>query len=158
MIADLRTNIRRLPLPASHAVTAKRDELDRLGTELWNSSTRLRRNEPAQSGRNKEEQGLSSSVICALRAYAFLLLDSAGSHSVKGQERKSCIRLMRTALKAAKVCILGQDLDNARRVLESAATYEDILANAGQHDDSDEGALAKRLRMEYYAVRTALVK
>jgi hypothetical protein len=138
-------------------VTAKRDELDRLGTELWNSSTRLRRDEPVQNGKNKEGKGRSSSVVCVLRAYAFLLLDSAGSHSVKGRECKPCIRLMKVALKAAKSCVLRQDLDNARRVLESAASYEDILANAGQHSDGDEGDIAKRLRLEYYAVRTALV-
>ena len=64
---------------------------------------------------------------------------------------------MKVALKAAKVCVLGQELDNARRVLENAASYEVVLANAGQHDDSDEGDVAKRLRLEYYAVRTALV-
>ncbi|KAJ4331225.1 sporulation-specific protein 22 [Didymella glomerata] len=156
LLADLQTNIRHLPLPASPAVTAKRDELDRLGTELWNSSTRLRRDEPVQNGKNKEGKGRSSSVVCVLRAYAFLLLDSAGSHSVKGRECKPCIRLMKVALKAAKSCVLRQDLDNARRVLESAASYEDILANAGQHNDGDEGDIAKRLRLEYYAVRTAL--
>ncbi|KAF3046826.1 hypothetical protein E8E11_007311 [Didymella keratinophila] len=156
LLADLQTHIRHLPLPASSAVTAKRDELDKLGTELWNLSTRLRRDEPAQNGKSKEDKSRASSTVCALRAYAFLLLDSAGGHSVKGLERKSCIRLVKVALKAAKVCVLGQDLDNARRVLESAASCEDALANARQDDDSDEGNVAKRLRLEYYALRTAL--
>lgn len=137
-------------------MTAKRDELDKLGTELWNSSIRLRRDEPAQNGKNKEGEGQASSIDCVLRTYAFLLLDSAGSHSVKGRERKPCIRLMKVALKAAKVCVLDKDMENARRVLESAASYEDVLAKAGQHD-SDESDVAKRLRLEYYAVRAALV-
>ncbi|KAL1652743.1 sporulation-specific protein 22 [Didymella pomorum] len=157
LLEDLRINIRHLPLTASPAVIAKRDELDRLGTELWNASTRLRRDEPAQNGNITEDKGRASSKICVLRAYAFLLLDSAGSHPAKGRGRSSCIRLMKVALKAAKVCLLGQELDYARRMLESAASYEGVLANAEQHDDSDEGHVAKRLRLEYYAVRTALV-
>ncbi|KAF3046085.1 hypothetical protein E8E12_010940 [Didymella heteroderae] len=158
LLADVQTHIRHLPLPASPAVTAKCEELDKLGTELWNLSTRLRRDEPAQNDKKKEDRHRPSSTDCALRAYAFLLLDSAGSHWMKGRERKSCIRLMRVALKAAKVCVLGQDLDNAVRVLGRAALYEDALANAGQRDDSDEGDVAKRLRLEYFTVRTALVR
>lgn len=136
---------------------AKRDELDKLGTELWNLSTRLRRDDPSQNGKTKEDKARSSSIVCILRAYAFLLLDSAGSQMVKGRERKSCIRLMKVALKAAKVCTLGQDLESATKVLERAATYEDILANEGQHDKSDDADAANRLRLEYFAVRTALV-
>ena len=64
---------------------------------------------------------------------------------------------MKVALKAAKVCILGQDLESATKVLQRAAVYEDILGKAGQHDDGDESDVAKRLCLEYFALRTALV-
>ncbi|KAF2629751.1 SPO22-domain-containing protein [Macroventuria anomochaeta] len=156
LVTDLQNHIRHLPLQASPAVTAKRDELDKLGTELWNLSTRLRRDEPAHDGNPKDGNARNSSIVCLLRAYAFLLLDSAGSQMVKGRERKSCIRLMKVALKAAKACILGKDLESATRVLERAATYEDILIGKGQHGDSDDAEIAKRLRLEYFAIRTVL--
>lgn len=142
-------------------MTAKRDELDKLGVELWNLSTRLRRDDPAQNGDNgKINKGKvrNSSTVCLLRVYAFLLLDSAGSQMVKGRERKSCIRLMKLALKAAKVSISGKELESATRVLERAAAYEDILTGEGHHHDSNDADIAKRLRLEYFAVRTVLVR
>lgn len=138
-------------------MTAKRDELDKLGTELWNLTTRLRREEPRHNGKSQENEGQDSSLVCVLRAYAFFVLESASSQSVKGRERKPCIRLMKVALKAAKICILGHEVESAQRVLQSAASYEDILVNTGQHDRSCEVEVAKRLRLEYFAVRTALV-
>lgn len=96
--------------------------------------------------------------MCVLRAYSFLLLDSAGSQAVKDRQRKSCIRLMKVALKAAKVCISVNELDNATRVLERAATYEDVLNSEGQDEGAKEANAAKRLCLEYFAVRTTLVR
>ena len=158
---ELRSNIRYLPLQASPAATAKRANLDKLGTELWNLSTRLRRNDPVHSNEhdrpNKTETG-DGVAICLLRAYAFLLLDSAESHKVKGQERKACIRLMKIALKAAKACVLAKDLDCATKVLERAAAYEEILTGQGQQRDGDDTTIVGRLQLEYYAVRAALVR
>jgi hypothetical protein len=46
LISDLQTQIRGLPLLPSSTLTAKQEELDTLGTKLWNLSTRLRRGEP----------------------------------------------------------------------------------------------------------------
>lgn len=93
-----------------------------------------------------------------MRAYAFLLLDSAGSHKVKGQERKAYIRLMKIALKAAKACVLAKDLDCATKVLERAAAYEEILTGQGQQSEGDDTTIAGRLQLEYFAVRAALVR
>jgi hypothetical protein len=153
--AELRSNIRYLPLQASPAATAKRADLDKLGIELWNLSTRLRRNDPVHSNEHDRPKTMDTEdgvAICLLRAYAFLLLDSAGSHKVKGQERKACIRLMKIGLKAAN------DLDCATRVLERAAAYEEILTGQGQQRDGDDTTIAGRLQLEYYAVRAALVR
>lgn len=108
--------------------------------------------------RDDEPRGCTGGTLHLLRAYAFLLLDSAGTHMVKARERKPCIRLMRVALKAAKACILGKDLDNATRVLERAATYEDILDGAGHQSHDGETDVARRLQLEYFAVRTVLVR
>lgn len=60
-------------------------------------------------------------------------------------------------MKAAKACILGKDLDNATKVLERAATYEGTLASGSQHNDDENADAAKRLQLEYFAVRTVLV-
>jgi hypothetical protein len=138
-------------------ITTKRDELDKLGTELWNLSTRLRRDKPVQSN-VKDSKAQNNSTVCLLRAYAFLLLDSAGSQAVKGGERKSCIRLMKIALKAAKVCILAKDLENTTKVLERAAVYENLLGSKGHNADSEEGDVARRLHLEYFAMRAVLVR
>lgn len=91
-----------------------------------------------------------------MRVFSFLLLDSAGSQAVKGRERKNCIRLMRVALKAAKWCVENQDVDNATKVLERAAEYQDILSQQGD-SERGEAELGERLRVEYYALRTVLV-
>ena len=154
---DLQAQIRGLPLPASTAAVAKQDELEKLGTELWNTSTRLRRGLSQTSGRATEEASRKNHALALLRVFSILLLDSVGSQSVKGQERKNCIRLMKIALKAAKWCIENNEVDGATKVLERAAEYQEVLAPEGD-SDRDEAELGERLRVEYYALRTALVR
>jgi hypothetical protein len=95
-------------------------------------------------------------VLCLLRAYAFLVLDSAAAQA-KGRSRKSCIRLMKVALKAARVCINGRELSNATKILERAAEYQDVLSKEVDGADGDDGEVARRLRTEYFAVRMTLV-
>jgi hypothetical protein len=153
---DLQVQIRALPLQASSTVTAKQDELDRLGTELWNLSTRLRRDEPATNGKTKEEPVQKNRCTCLLRVFSFLLVDSAATQA-KGRQRKSCVRLMKVALKAARVCIDTGELSNATKVLERAAEYQDVLSTESDGSDDEGSELAQRLCLEYFAVRTALV-
>ncbi|KAL1606688.1 sporulation-specific protein 22 [Paraconiothyrium brasiliense] len=152
---DLQAQIRGLPLAASSAVAAKQDELEKLGTDLWNTSTRLRRGLPHTNGDLSEETLRKDHEIGLLRVFSFLLLASAGSQSVKGQERKNCIRLMKIALKAARWCIENKEVGNATKVLEHAAEYQEILAQEGEKR-TGETELGERLRVEYYALRTAL--
>ncbi|KAF2689190.1 SPO22-domain-containing protein [Lentithecium fluviatile CBS 122367] len=153
---DLEKQARALPLQASSTVTAKREELDRLGTELWNLSTRLRRNEPQTNGRSKEDATQRSRAICLLRVFSFLLLDSAGGQATKGRERKTCIRLIKVALKAAKVCIESNELGSATKVLERAADYQEALSKGVVVDEAEEVEVGDRLRVEYFAIRTTL--
>ncbi|KAL5114846.1 sporulation-specific protein 22 [Pleosporales sp. CAS-2024a] len=152
---DIQAQIRRLPLLPSSALTARQDELDRLGTELWNLSTRLRRDESASDSRAKEDAKERKRALSMLRTFAFLTLDSAAAH-VKGRARKSCIRLMKVALKAARVCIAAQELNHATKILERAAEYQDILSKQGGDEHVEVDKLARRLRMEYFAVRITL--
>jgi hypothetical protein len=157
LIGELQVQIRGLPLQASSAVTAKQDELDRLGTELWNQATRLRRNDSDTDTQPKDATAYKTRILPFLRAYAFLLLDSAAGQGPKVPQRKSCIRLIKVALKAAGVCIEGNELVVAMKVLERAAEYEDVLSKRGEGENDKDGELADGLRAKYFAMRTALV-
>lgn len=157
LINELQAQIRGLPLQASSAVTAKQGELDKLGTELWNLSTRIRRDEGDPNSESKEATLRKNRSLCILRAFSFLLLDSAGGQGLKGRQRRSVIRLMKVALKAAKMCIDGSELSTATKILERAAEYQEILSKAVEGETEEETALADRLRAEYFAVRTTLV-
>ncbi|KAF3008729.1 hypothetical protein E8E13_009809 [Curvularia kusanoi] len=156
---ELQKHIRYLPLQSSPVASAKRTELDKLGTKLWNLSTRLRRNDSDHDGEDDKDKSreIGSGVLLSLlRTYAFLLLDSASGQKVRGRERKTCIRLLKIALKAAKGCVLTNDLDCATRVLEQAATYEETLNGMGRQKDGDDVSIASRLQLEYFTVRAAL--
>jgi hypothetical protein len=154
---ELFDQIRTLPLQSSSTLTAKREELDRRGTELWNLSTRLRREDPQAKHKSKESATNRGSALLVLRVFSFLLLDMGGGHGTKSRERKTCIRLMKVALKAAKVCISGDELDLAVKVLERAADYQEALSQGVNAEEAEEAQLGDRLRMEYFAVRTTLV-
>lgn len=96
-------------------------------------------------------------TLSLLRAFSFLLLDSAGGHDTKHRQRKNCIRLMKVALKAARVCIQGDELTTATKVLERAADYQDVLSQEGEDKRREEKELADDLRAQYFAVRMTLV-
>jgi len=150
--------LRVLPL-SGPLLGGKQDELDKLGTELWNLSTRVQREQVQIRTNRPQEVASAQQASCLLRVFSFLLLDSARSHTFKGEEHKNCIRIMKVALKAAKVCIKEQELEGATKVLERAADYEELLSQSVHKDDeSGEEELGHRLRVEYFAVRAALVK
>ncbi|KAH8730487.1 meiosis protein SPO22/ZIP4 like-domain-containing protein [Phaeosphaeriaceae sp. PMI808] len=155
LVNDIQSHIRGLPFPTSSTLTAKQNELDRLGTELWNLSTRLRRDESPTDGKGKADTARKNIAACILRVFSFLLLDSAAA-SAKGSQRKSSIRLMKVALKAARACIDCSELVNATKILERAAEYQDTLSKGNNDAKEDENQVALRLQMEYFAVRTTL--
>ncbi|KAL6711348.1 sporulation-specific protein 22 [Coniothyrium glycines] len=156
LYTDLQVQIRGLPLPCSSIVATKQAELDKLGTELWNTSTRLRREDAKPSGQKKGDAARKNGMLCLLRAFAFLILDSAGGSGSKHRHGKSCIRLMKVALKAAKVCIEGNELGTATKVLERGAEYQDSLSKVDHSTSAHERELGDSLRVEYFAVRTTL--
>ncbi|KAF2639244.1 SPO22-domain-containing protein [Massarina eburnea CBS 473.64] len=155
LLRDLELQVNGLPLPPSSIVTAKRDELDRIGTELWNLSTRLRREDPKENDKSKDDVAQKNRCLYLLRVFSFFLLDSARGQAAKARECKTCIRLLKVALKAAKVCIEGNETTIATKVLERAAEHQEALSEVTGGGD-EEAALAGRLRVEYFAVRTAL--
>ncbi|KAF1951086.1 SPO22-domain-containing protein [Byssothecium circinans] len=155
LIDDLESQVNGLPLQPSSTITAKREELDRIGTELWNLSTRLRR-EGQPSGKNQNETTHKNRTLCLLRVFAFFLLDSGSAQSTKAREPKACIRMLKVALKAAKVCIEGNEAGIATKVLERAAEHQEALSDETSGAQGDEAGIAERLRVEYFAVRTAL--
>jgi hypothetical protein len=116
----------------------------------------MRRDEPALDGKANEVATSRNRALCLLRAFSFLLLDAAAAQT-KGRPLKSCIRLMKVALKAARMCIEGIELSNATKVLERAAEYQDVLSKQTDGTGNEESEVARRLRMEYFAVRTTLV-
>lgn len=153
---ELQAEIRLLPLPPSSTVAARQIELDKLGTELWNLSTVLRR-EQQPNGMTKDETLQRSRALCLLRVFAFLLLDTACGQATKARERKHCIRLIKVALKAARVCIEHNELGAATKVLERAADYQDELSKESDSTTDEKTNVTDCLRIEYFAVRTTLV-
>jgi hypothetical protein len=117
----------------------------------------LRRNNSQPDGQPKDAKVQKDRALCLLRVFAFLLLDSAGGQATRGREQKTCIRLMKVALKAARICIDSKDLSNATKVLERAADYQEALSSETDGERSEEEGLRERLRVEYFAVRTTLV-
>ncbi|KAF2463463.1 SPO22-domain-containing protein [Lindgomyces ingoldianus] len=156
LVDDLQLHIKSFPLPVSSATAAKQDELDRLGTELWNLSTRLRRDGAHSNVKTKDQIAQRKHALCLLRVFAMLLLDTAGGQGRKGPERNNCVRLMKVALKAARVCLEDKDLGSATKVLERAADYQDALGKETGDIDKQQAQLVERLRMEYFGVRTIL--
>jgi hypothetical protein len=157
VLSDIQLQIHGLPLPASSTVSARQEDLDKLGTELWNLITRLQRDESANSGKREDEVAYRHRTLCLARCYSFLLLDSACNRTSKDGHYKNCIRLMKVALKAARISIESNELESATKVLERAAGYQEILNMKSEGQRDEEAALAGRLQAEYFAVRTTLV-
>ncbi|KAF2199170.1 SPO22-domain-containing protein [Delitschia confertaspora ATCC 74209] len=155
LVEDLQNHVRTLPLQLSSMPIAKREELDAMGTELWNLSTRLRRDVQNQTG-GAEEELIRNKVLCLLRLFAFLILDNCGRPATKSGDGKNCIRLMKIALKTARVCLDGKELENATKALERAADYQELLANLKDECKEQEDDVVGPLVMEYFALRTAL--
>ncbi|KAF2659423.1 SPO22-domain-containing protein [Lophiostoma macrostomum CBS 122681] len=156
LLEDLQTHVRALPLQASSTIAAKQDELDKVGTELWNVSTRMRRGDGQANGKSQEETSQKNKVLTLLRVFSFLLLDTAAAQVPRTRERKHSIRLMKVALKAARVCIQNNELSLATKVLERAADYQEALDKSVHGEGEENGQLEDTLRVEYFAVRMTL--
>ncbi|KAF2497692.1 SPO22-domain-containing protein [Lophium mytilinum] len=156
LATDLQAQITSLPLLASTALNAKRNELDKVGTELWNTSTRLKREE--------SQEGSGKQVLCLLRAFAFLLLESAaaglkrkGATGADGRDEGAVVRLMKVALKSSRVCLEAGMVDVCAKVMERAATLElELVGEKETETDPESDEASRKLRVEYMVLRSAL--
>lgn len=117
----------------------------------------MRRREADALDSPKGESSHKNHVCSLLRAFAFLVLETASGQDSRKWQRNSCIRLMKVSLKAAKACIESQELEIATKVLESAAEYHEKLTKQSGNTDSGETELTDRLCVDYFAMRTVLV-
>ncbi|KAI1936792.1 sporulation-specific protein 22 [Ophidiomyces ophidiicola] len=118
------------------------EELDGLGTKLWNACTRAMRREGLDEGIVK--------FLSRARAFAFLVLECATGCQNSGTPDD--IRLLRTALKSARSCLALDQLDDGLKILEKAALRENKLSK--ESDNVDE--ILKTLSAEYYISRVNL--
>lgn len=133
------------PLPPHLVSPTNRISLDREGTMLWNVCTKLK-----QHSSNDE----MSSAVCRVRAFAFLLLESAQSSSRR--EHEDIVRILKACLVAARTCLDSKDVELASKVLEQAATHEDALSKTEKTPLSSEHDVSLHLSAEYFTLRMAL--
>lgn len=103
--------------------------------------------------RREEGSQCDKTLLCFLRAFSFLLLDSG--QQITKSSVNNCVRVLKVALKAAKFCLDGKEVDLCRRMLERAASY---LAEGEKGETGEDAVVHEKLKVEYYILRTALVR
>ena len=99
LIDNLVKKIETFPRGTEHAVSKYAQELDQLGTALWNQCTRLRRKFQVS---DLSPKATLMNILLA-RIYALLLLDSAQPSAQA--TFANVLRLLKLALKVVKNCI-----------------------------------------------------
>lgn len=127
------------------AASPRHEELDGRGTSIWNLSTRLKREGGNAHGRK---------LTCLLRAFAFLLLDSA--YQPSGSTIENAVRLQKVALKAAKYCLEERQIELCQTILGRAAVYNDAFSSTASNAKPEGVELLDRLKAEYFILRAAL--
>ncbi|KAB5586055.1 meiosis protein SPO22/ZIP4 like-domain-containing protein [Coniochaeta sp. 2T2.1] len=151
LLESLKTHVRSL-----HAYSPKpsnafngHDELDRLGTSIWNCSTRL----PREMGGNAVSSERRKLAVYS-RVFAFHLLDAAQRPGNAGLGNE--VRLMRLALKAGRTAIEASELEMASFVLQKGADYTAYFTEHSKNLDGEDATDVRGLEAEYYILRTAL--
>ncbi|KAK5124588.1 sporulation-specific protein 22, partial [Cryomyces antarcticus] len=137
------------PISKAFTTATRSEQLDKLGTNLWNIATRLRR----------DNDETDKKALCSLRVFAFFLLVGAQrpSSEPSPESFRNEIRLLKVSLKGAKFCLDHKQVDLCQEVLERAAVLEEELAKDQSQADPDDVELCARLTAEYWVLRTALV-
>ncbi|KAK0108478.1 hypothetical protein ONS95_003281 [Cadophora gregata] len=144
---ELEKQISIFPDSLSISATSKCEELDRIGTTIWNLCTRLRRDYDTDKPQDMPI------VLVLARVYAFLMLDCA--HVAGKSTGGNLARMMRTGLKAGKNCVDAKQYALAIKVLGRVSAYEGLLQKITDLSSQDREA-CERLVAEYYVVRTAV--
>jgi hypothetical protein len=140
-VPELRSYLPVFPLKLP---SAQLGEFDAQGTELWNLSTRLLRD----NGDSNQE------IPYLLRVLASYMLDAANRGSTSTWANH--IRVAKVVLRAAKTCVLQSEHDLGVKMLERAERYLDRTAS-GEETTPEDMALHGRLKNQYSLLRILLV-
>jgi hypothetical protein len=141
----LRSHLDGLPFATTPVKLVPSEEIDGIGTQLWNLSTTVQRSE-----------GLDGKTTALVKIFSFFLLDT-GQQTLRPRTTASVARILRVALKTAKYCMSQGELDFSLKALERAAHYEAQLPIPKTQGTKEENDELQKLRAEYYQLRTALV-
>ncbi|KAH0013899.1 SPO22-domain-containing protein, partial [Aureobasidium melanogenum] len=138
--------------PAARAL-----DFDRLGTRLWNAAIRLK----DQSSPLLKTWPQLESQLCVL---AYFLLDTAQRSYVKHGSKKSSqnlVRILKSASKAARICIAAEALDLCTMIFEKAADHVQHIQNLPQDhkkdkQESEAEEMLKELIADYHLLRATL--
>ncbi|KAG9644000.1 SPO22-domain-containing protein, partial [Aureobasidium melanogenum] len=141
--------------PRSPAATAP--DFDGLGTQLWNAVIRLKdQSSPLlKSWPQFESQ---------LRVLAYFLLDTAQRSYVKHGSKKSSqnlVRILKTALKAARICIAAEVLHLCTMLFEKVAEHVEHIQDLSSErkkdkQESEAEEMLKELMADYHLLRATL--
>lgn len=142
-------------LPRSSA--AKAPDFDRLGTQIWNATVRLKdQSSPLLKTWPKFES--------QLRVLAYFLLDTAQQSYVKHGIKKSSqnlVRILKTALKASRTCIAAEALGLCTMLFEKVAEHVDHTQDLPRdhkkdQQESEAEEMLKELIADYHLLRATL--
>ncbi|KAL2027147.1 hypothetical protein VTO58DRAFT_111238 [Aureobasidium pullulans] len=129
-------------------------DFDRLGTQIWNAAIHL-------SDQSSPMLKTWPQLEPQLRVLAFFLLDAAQRCYVKHGNKKSSqnlVRVFKTAMKAARICINANALDLCTRLFEKVADHVEHKQDPPpehkkdkQESEADE--MLKELTADYYLLR-----
>ncbi|KAG9593451.1 SPO22-domain-containing protein, partial [Aureobasidium melanogenum] len=136
---------------------ARAPDFDRLGTQLWNAAIRLK---DQSSPLLKTWPQFESQ----LRTLAYFLLDTAQRSYIKHGSKKSFqnhVRILKTALKAARICIAAEALDLCTTLFEKVAEHvEHTQGLPREHkkdkQESEAEEMLKELMADYHLLRATL--
>jgi hypothetical protein len=136
---------------------ARAPDFDRLGTQLWNAAIRLK---DQSSPLLKTWPQFESQ----LRVLAYFLLDTAQRSYAKHGSKKSSqnlVRILKTALKAARICIASEALDLCTMLFEKVAEQVEQTQDLPQEhkkdkQESEAEEMLKELMADYHLLRATL--
>ncbi|KAK9417597.1 putative Meiosis protein SPO22/ZIP4 like-domain-containing protein [Seiridium unicorne] len=144
VIDELENQIRTLK---SHTLQGPRwnDQLDLVGTDLWNTCVRLTHN-------SNEHSASVRRALVLTRVLAFQILVLA--QGTNSNEPDRLIRLAKLAIKTGRSCIDANEIDFALLSLQKAVDYNGLLQNMQDRLSEDEQAICTKLEAEYFILRT----
>ena len=148
ILAEIRSNISTLRGRALNVDEHHAREFDHQGTELWNLSSRLKR----------DDDSAPPVILGALRVFAFSLLDCPRRPSHRSLE--SNVRIFKAANKVSQQCLDLQDHEHAQSLLSSAAACDDAITRQVQEAPAKHVAsetVRQALEVEYLTLRIMLV-